>query len=198
MPRIKQRTPELRDKVLQAAMATLMADGVAGFTTRRVANAAHTSTPAVYELFGDKTGLVRMMFFEAFRQLGDRFDQLAISDDPRQDLIEVIQTVRRFVVERPSLGQLMFSRPFADFDPGPQELSAGDKTRQYIVAAVRRCIDAGALAGDGTDIAHVILALTRGLATQEAAGWLGTSSQSIERRWQLAIDTLLTGLQPRP
>jgi AcrR family transcriptional regulator len=194
MPRVKQRTPELRERVLQAAMDTLVADGVAGFTTRRVAQAASTSTPAVYELFGDKAGLVREMFFHAFRQLGDRFDQLAVTDDPRRDLTQVIDAVRGFVVEHPALGQLMFSRPFADFDPGPQERSAGDKTRQFVIARVRRCIDAGVLVGDETDIAHVLLGLARGLASQEAAGWLGTSRESIERRWALAVDALFAGL----
>src|SRR5215467_676533 len=59
MPRAKQRTAALRDRVLQVAVAMLASDGVAGFTTRRVAERAATSTPAVYELFGDKAGLVR-------------------------------------------------------------------------------------------------------------------------------------------
>jgi AcrR family transcriptional regulator len=197
VPRVKQRTPELREKVLQAAMDTLVADGVTGFTTRRVAQAARTSTPAVYELFGDRAGLVREMFFQAFRQLGERFDQLEATDDPRQDLIEVIGTLRGFVVDHPALGQLMFSRPFADFDPGPRERSAGDKTRQFITARVRRCIDAGVFTGDVTDIAHVVLGLARGLASQEAAGWLGTSQESVERRWELAIESIFAGLAAR-
>ena len=44
MPRAKQRTPELRDRVLDVAVETLAAEGVAGFTTRRVAEQAQTST----------------------------------------------------------------------------------------------------------------------------------------------------------
>jgi AcrR family transcriptional regulator len=197
MPRVKQRTPELREKVLRAAMHTLVADGLSGFTTRRVATAARTSTPAVYELFGDRAGLVREMFFQAFRELGERFDQLGESDDPRRDLIETVAALRGFVAEQPALGQLMFSRPFADFDPGPEERSAGNKTREFVKGRVRRCVDAGVFAGDETDIAHVVLGLAQGLASQEAAGWLGTSRQSIERRWALAIDSLLTGLGTR-
>ena len=70
MPRAKQRTPELREHLLEVAIATLATDGVAGFTTRRVAERAGTSVPAVYELFVDKAGLVRAMFFEGFRLLG--------------------------------------------------------------------------------------------------------------------------------
>ena len=63
MPRTKQRTPALREQLLVVALDTLDRDGVAGLTTRRVAERAATSTPAVYELFGDKAGLVREVFF---------------------------------------------------------------------------------------------------------------------------------------
>ena len=66
--------------------------------------------------------------------------------------------------------------------------------RELVVGRVRRCVDAGVLAGDATDIAHVLVALAQGLAAQEAAGWLGTSAASIERRWALAVDAVLTGL----
>ena len=64
MPRAKQRTPALRDRVLQVAVELLVRDGPDGFTTRKVAEGAATSTPAVYELFGDKAGLVRAIVFE--------------------------------------------------------------------------------------------------------------------------------------
>ncbi len=70
MPRAKQRTPELRDRLLEVAVATLNDEGVARLTTRRVAEQAGTSVPAVYELFDDKAGLVRAIFFEGFRMLG--------------------------------------------------------------------------------------------------------------------------------
>ena len=52
------------------------------------------------------------------------------------------------------------------------------------------------LAGDATDIAHVLLALAQGLAAQEVAGWLGTSRASVDRRWALAVDAVLDGLGP--
>jgi len=196
MPRPKQRTPELRDRVLQVAVATLMAEGAEGFTTRRVAEQARTSTPAVYELFGDKAGLVREVFFEGFRRLRERFDGLDGTGDPRCDLLEVIQAFRGFVLDYPVLGQLMFARPFADFDPGPDERAAGRSTREFIVTRVRRCVEAGVIAGDATDVAHVVLALGQGLSTQEAAGWLGSSRASMDRRWDLAVRALLTGLAP--
>ena len=196
MPRAKQRTPELRDHVLRVAVGMLADEGVAGFTTRRVAREAHTSPPAVYELFGDKAGLVREMFFEGFRLLRRRFDQLADGDDPRAALVGVIRSIRMFVRENPVLSEVMFSRPFADFDPGPSEAKAGSAVRMFVVERVRRCIDAGLLAGDETDIAHVLVSMTQGLAATEVAGWLGTSRASVDRRWDLAIHAFLDGLHP--
>ncbi len=196
MPRAKQRTQELRDHVLHVAVSTLAAEGVTGFTTRKVAQQAETSTPAVYELFGDKAGLVREVFFEGFRLLRRHFDQLAESGHPRADLVGVIEAFRGFARGNPVLAEVMFSRPFADFDPGPDELRAGSAVREFIVGRVRRCTDAGILGGDDTDIAHVLVALAQGLAAQESAGWLGTSQASRDRRWDLAIRAVLDGLSP--
>jgi AcrR family transcriptional regulator len=196
MPRAKQRTPEMRERVLQAAMDMLASDGVAEFTTRRLAQHAGTSTPAVYELFGDKAGLVREVFFEGFRLLRQYLDQVRPSQDPRAELISIIESLRMFAREHSVLADLMFSRPFADFDPGPAERRAGDEVRLFIVAAVRRCVRAGVLEGDEVDIAHVIVAMAQGLAGQETAGWLGTSQESRDRRWDLAITALLDGLRP--
>lgn len=194
MPRAKQRTPALKDRVLRAAVTMLDDQGVTGFTARRVAQGAATSVPAVYELFGDKAGLLREVFFEGFRQLRRSFDRVADSADPRADLLRVIEAFRAFVRANPVLAELMFSRPFADFDPRPNELAAGRAVREFIVGHVRRCTDAGVLADDPTDIAHVVVALVQGLALQESAGWLGTSRASIDRRWRLAIDAMLAGL----
>jgi AcrR family transcriptional regulator len=194
VPRAKQRTGQLHDHIVQVAVAMLAVDGVGGLTTRKVAEQARTSPPAVYELFGDKAGLVREVFFEGFRLLAERFAPLRETDDPRADLLRAVTVIRVFVRANPALAQIMFSRPFADFDPGPAEREAGAATREFIVGRVRRCIDAGIIEGDQADIAHGLLALAQGLAMQESAGWLGSSRASVNRRWDLAVHALLAGL----
>ena len=194
VPRAKQRTPELRDHLLHVAVEMLERDGVANFTTRRVAQQAGTSTPAVYELFGDKAGLVRDVFFEGFRVFRGHLDELEPSDDPRADLVAFTQIYRRFATDNPVLVELMFSRPFTDFDPAPSEAQAGRAVREFIVALVQRAIAARRLAGDATDGAHVLLAVTLGLAAAENANRLGTTRASVDRRWRLGIDAVLDGL----
>ncbi|MFZ2056440.1 MAG: TetR/AcrR family transcriptional regulator [Acidimicrobiales bacterium] len=191
MPRTKQRTQELRDHVLGEAVAMLAEDGITGFTTRKVARRAQTSTAAVYELFGDKGGLVREVFLEGFRLLRRNLDQLESSDDPLADLVRVVAAFRLFVRDNPVLAEVMFSRPFSDFAPGPPQVAVFPP----LVERARRCLHAGLLAGDEADIAHVFLALVHGLATQESNGWLGTTQTSVDRRWALAVRATLDGLR---
>jgi len=196
VPRPKQRTPQLRDHVLSVALQLLATDGVAKFTTRSVAQQSHTSTPAIYELFGDKSGLIREMFFEGFRMLRRQLDATSQTDDPRADLIQLVGLYRSFLRQNPVLAEVMFSRPFSDFQPSASELQAGSSVRTLIVARVSRCIDAGVLHGNDTDIAHVLVALVQGLGAADTARRLGSSRASVERRWALAIDAVLDGLRP--
>jgi hypothetical protein len=85
--------------------------------------------------------------------------------------------------------------PFSDFDPTQAEQEAGASVRMFIVDHVRRCVDVRQLHGDATDIAHVVIALTQGLAAAETARRLGTSEESVDRRWELGVRALLDGLR---
>jgi AcrR family transcriptional regulator len=196
VPRAKQRTPELRDRVLASALELLARDGVGAFTARGLARAAETSTPAVYELFGDKAGLVRAVFFAGFRLLRDRLASLDESEDSLADLLALSDGYRAFTRENPVLAEVMFSRPFSDFDPSEAERGAGAYVRELIVAHVRRCVQDGVLVGDELDIAHVLVALLQGLTLADNAHRLGRSRRAVERRWDLAIHALLDGLRP--
>ena len=193
MPRPKQRTPELRDRLLQVAVSILNADGLSGFTTRRVAEQAGTSLPAVYELFGDKPGLLRAVFFEGFRMLSRRLSAVPETDDAVADVQRLIPAFRRFCLDYPALARVMFSRPFQDFDPGPEELAMSPSVREIFVGRIKRCTDAGLLTGDPVDNAHVLLALAQGLAVQEGGRWLGKSKASVNRRWEVGVAGILRG-----
>ncbi len=95
------------------------------------------------------------------------------------------------------LAQVMFSRPFADFDPTTAEDKAGVKVRRIFVERVQAAVDAGLIAGDPTDIALVFFALLDGLAAAESARRLGSSRASVDRRrWRLGITALFAGLRP--
>jgi AcrR family transcriptional regulator len=194
MPRAKQRTPELREHVLAAALELLARAGAGGLTARGLARAADTSTPAVYELFGDKRGIVRAVYFEGFRLLHAELAEVAETKEPRADLLALSERYRAFILEHPVLAEVMFSRPFTDFEPSADERRASASVRLLVLARVRRCIETDVLQGDETDIAHVLVALVQGLALAENARRLGRRRGSVQRRWTLALEALLDGL----
>ena len=196
MPRVKQRTDVLRETGVTTALALLAEEGVTGLTTRNFARRADASVPAVYEVFGDKTGLIREVFFAGFRMLGDALAALPEADDPLEAIQWLAEGYRKFVTANPVLAQVMFSRPFADFDPTTSEDKAGAKVRDIFCDRIRAAADAGLIAGDPTDTALVFFALLEGLTTAENARRLGSSPESADRRWNLGIKALMAGLKP--
>jgi len=196
MPRPKLRTDGLRDEVLHAAV-TLMEQDRTAVTARAVAGAARTSTAAVYELFGDKTGLLRAVFYEAFHRLHDELADVPVTDDPLADLVALQAATRHFALAHPMLFEVMFARPFAELAPDPTDSEAAAGMMRLVLRAVGRAIDAGLLVGDRGDIAHVVVAVNRGMITTELAGLAGSSRANIERRWRLGIGAVLDGLAPK-
>ena len=162
-----------------------------GFTTRRVAEQAGTSVPAVYELFQDKSGLLRAVFFEGFRMLSRELLTVPETDDAVTDVQRLIPVFRRFCLDYPALARVMFSRPFQDFDPGPEEL-ASPSVREIFVgkSRVHRC--GAAHRRPGRHRARIARSST-GLAVQEGARWLGKSKASVNRRWEVGVTGILRG-----
>lgn len=196
MPRTKQRTPELAEHVLQVALRLLASEGPTALTARRLADAAGTSPAAVYELFGDKAGVLRAVFFSGFERLADELGTPDTNVDGLEALLTLAQRYRAFIVAHPTLSAIMFSRPFASFDPAPEEQAAGAAVRKRIVAAVKVTIKAGQLQGDAMDIAHAYVALIHGLAAAESSHRLGGSNATIQRRWDAGVGALLAGFAP--
>jgi AcrR family transcriptional regulator len=196
MPRPKQRTPELAETVLRAGLRLVADDGVGALTARRLAADAGTSPAAVYELFGDKAGVVRALFFSGFERLGEHLGEPSEDGTPLERLLDLAQRYRGFLIAHPSLAAIMFSQPFATFDPAPEEQAAGTAVRDRVLLAVRAAVDAGALAGDPVDIGHAYVSLIQGLAAAECAHRLGSSDAAVQRRWDASVTALLRGFGP--
>ncbi|HEX3712810.1 MAG TPA: TetR/AcrR family transcriptional regulator [Trebonia sp.] len=196
MPRLRQRTEALHERGVASALAVLAEEGPAGLTTRSVARRAAASVPAIYEVFGDKAGLIREVFFEGFRMLGDQLSNLPPAAEPLAGLRQLCESFRQFVLANPVLAQTMFSRPFIDFQPTAEDSKAGLRVSKIFVQHARDAVSAGLLAGDPVDIAHLFFAFVVGLADAENASRLGGSPQSVDRRWQLGLNALIEGLKP--
>lgn len=194
MPRPRLRTEGLRAHLLDTAIDVLAEGGPTAVTTRNVAARAGTTAPAIYELFGDKAGMIRAVFFEGFRRLGEDLAALPAPSGSTDDIAAAVRTFRLFARRHPHLFDVMYGQPFESFSPDNDERRLGDSTRTSITARVQACLDAGSLHGDALDIAHAIIGLAIGLASQEVGDWLGSSGASRDRRWNVAVTALLRGL----
>ncbi len=192
MPRPKVRTTELRESLLGHAVVVLEQDGPLALRARSVATAAGTSTAALYELFGDKAGLVRAIFLEGFARLHDRLAAVPAEGDPREALLQLLEAARGFAVANPMLFEVMFARPFAEFEPSQQDRRVAADLHALVLARVTRWVDAAGVAAPPLDVAHALLAANRGLVAEELAGVLG-GRESVVRRRSLALGAMLDG-----
>lgn len=194
MPPKKQRTATLRARISAEALGLLERSGPIGVRARAVASAANTSTAAVYELFGDKAGLIQSLYDEGFADLLGDLESLAPSDDPAQDVRALFEEMRRFGRKRPQLFEVMFSRPFQEFQPDHGGEGTSDSLLKLVVDRVTRWLDHSGSEADPVDVARVLLSANRGLVTDENLGFLGSTQMSRSRRWNLTFDALLTGI----
>ena len=182
---------------LQAAAERLIAEGGPDtLSVRSVADAAGTTTRAVYSLFGSKDGLVAALAQTVFELLYRDIEQLGETDDPAEDLVAIGADVfRRLVVEHPALYRIAFQR-IAGLDPAPGLVAARQRAFAQLHERVGR-LEAAGLLGHKSALDAVIelVAMFEGLANAELRGdvlrMIPTGDEA--RIWRDAIATLLRG-----
>ena len=195
MARPRTHDEKLRLRLLDEGGRLLAAEGPSALTVRRLAERAETSASAVYSLFGDKWGLVEEMFREGFRRFAERIAGLQRTDDPLADLIALGAAFRANARANPHLYDLMFGRPFPQFQPGEEDQVMAMATFGALVEALGRCVDAGQLNGDPLGLATIFYSLIHGLTSLELLGWLGPPEQ-VDAAWERAEMAMYRGLMP--
>jgi AcrR family transcriptional regulator len=195
MPRPRKRDyGTLRRELIDAGGRLLAEEGPAALSTRRVAQATGTSTTAVYNLFGDKAGLVREMFLEGFDRLTAAFAAVPRTGDPAADLLALGDAYRANARDNPHLYELMFGRPVPEFRPDAEAGRRIQPTFDALVAACARCVEAGAFApAEPYAIAVQLNAMAHGLASLELRGALGEEAEA-DAHWKRAFASLFKGL----
>ena len=197
MGRPKEHDDDTRAALRTAAERLIGERGVAAFSVRAVADAAGTTTRAVYSLFGSKEGLViDALAQSAFDFLTDGIDALAETDDPAADLIEVgVSVFRRLALEHPVLFRIAFQRIVPGFRAGPELTAARQRAWARLIAKVER-LDTRTLGHKAVTAAAVEFnAMMEGLANAELRGAilrLLPAGQE-ERTWREALGTVVAG-----
>jgi AcrR family transcriptional regulator len=198
MGRPKEHNEETRRELLGAAEKLLSAGGSEAVTVRRVADAAGTTTRAVYSLFGGIDGLYAALYAESFRTLNRYLDAIPDSDDPRSDLLRLgLEGFRPYALNHPNLFRLVFERIMPGVQPRPEDVIVGKEAFARLERRVRRCVEARLLPGrDSTTVAMQFHAACQGLASEELQGWMRPPMDA-EGVWEGTLAALLVGLGRR-
>jgi AcrR family transcriptional regulator len=158
-----------RRALLDAAARILAEEGPPAVSVRRVAAAAGTSTMAVYTWYGGKPQLMQALFHEAFSRFRDRLLGGSTAADPLTALIGMGRAYRAFALAEPDMYTVMFGRTGSLFDPGPEDARLAIGTFEILVAAMRRCVEAGILHCDPQRGAWQVWAACHGAISLELA-----------------------------
>ena len=198
MGRPREHNEETRAALRAAAERLVSEGGPAAFSVRAVADAAGTTTRAVYSLFGSKEGLlIDALAQGAFDFLADGTDELVESDDPVADLVAVgVHVFRALVVEHPALYRVAFQRIVPGFRAGPEVTQARSRAFAGLLDKVRRLDDAGLLGRKSVREAAVEFdAMLEGLANAELRGAIlpNLPPGGEEAAWREALTTVIRG-----
>lgn len=197
MGRPREHDEHTRVALIAAAERLVAEGGPDALSVRAAAEAARTTTRAVYTLFGSKDGLVDALAQRAFEILHVGLDELPETDDPGADLVEVGTAVfRRFVTEHPSLFRIAFQRIVPGLRAGPELTEERRRTLDRLEARIQRAEHAGLLGGKSVRDATVQFnAMCEGLANAELRG---TTLRILpegdeERVWRDGLLTVVQG-----
>lgn len=191
MGRRKVHDEALRVRLLDRAGELLSGGEPLGL--RQLAEAAGTSTTAVYSLFGGKTGLLRALQEEGFARLSLRLREVPAESDPVEHLVQLARAYRCSALADPHYYRAMFEQPRLT-ETDEQLRRAGMRAFDPLLDAVRTGIERGLLAdAEPTRVASALWAQVHGLVSLELGDLL---PEQDERTFELAIRTNLVGWRP--
>ena len=201
MGRPREHDERTRAALLASAEAIVADRGPAALSVRAVAEAAGTSTRAVYSLFGSKDGLlVEALARDAFEFLATEIAKLGTTGDPVADLIAVGDVFRRLVREHPALYRIAFQRVVPGLDASPELVATRQRAWEQLVARVARLGAAGLGDKPAAEAAVEFNALMEGLANAELRGEVLRllPEGDEEEAWRRALATLVRGFATAP
>ena len=134
---------DLRNALIESAVAILEKEGVQGLTLRKAAARAGVSHSAPYRHFAAKEALIAEISRIGFEELGRRGrEYIKGLRNPAQRLKAYGQAYIEFAAEKPTHFRIMFGEKELDPENYPDLASTADDTFQLLVELVAECQNA--------------------------------------------------------
>jgi AcrR family transcriptional regulator len=192
--RVRTRSRDVQQNLLDAAEVVLARDGLAGVTIRAVAAEAGVAPMGVYNRFGSKDGLIAALVVRAFDLLREAVD---VPDEP--DAVRRLrrsgQRYRAFALSHPQHYSLIFlssaGHGIAEHFPDVEEHARA--AFEALVAQVAYGMQTGAIEpGDAFDLAQQIWSTVHGAVALELFGLVLTEDPGAT--YEHLLDLLTAGL----
>ncbi|MGZ4517408.1 MAG: TetR/AcrR family transcriptional regulator [Mycobacteriaceae bacterium] len=194
MSRPKIYDDDLRGRLLFRAAELVSTGGVSALSLRGLAADVGTSTSAVYSLFGNKTGLLRALFVEAFARFGASQSAVPVTADPLVDLEALGTAYRVHALADPHLYGVMFGGALASFEPDTETQLLAASTFEPVLDAATRAARAGLLrTEDAQLVATALWASLHGLVSLELAGFSCSPGEDARTVFVPALQSALRG-----
>jgi AcrR family transcriptional regulator len=170
-PRERHRL-RTREEILDAALAVIVEQGVAGLNLTEVARRVGLRQPSLYQYFDSRTAVYDALFERGMRAHYEILTAALSRDKDGWAAIRcAMRETLRFAVDQPVLAQLLFTRAVPGFVPSERaydpSLRGQELVRSAMAAAVRQAeLHPAAASEDGTAL---LLALVAGIASQHTA-----------------------------
>ena len=131
---------EATRELLQEAAERIVADkGLEALSVRAVADAARTTTRAVYSSFRSKERVGGRAHPDGFEFLYTEIERLPETTDPTNDLVDMaIRVFRRLALEHPVLYRIAFQRVEHALRAGPDVTAARQRAFAQLQNKIRR------------------------------------------------------------
>ncbi|HZD50434.1 MAG TPA: TetR/AcrR family transcriptional regulator, partial [Silvibacterium sp.] len=164
--------PSTADRISQAALTILEAEGPEAVTMRRVAGAAGITPMAIYHHFPNREALFNTIANEEFATFLSYIERRPMRGSPETQLVSAMEAYIDYAFDRPRI----FDYVFAQLRPGarryPEDFRARrSPTLNPIADAVRAAMREGLLRKDDVwEVALELWGLTHGYVTLYRAG----------------------------
>jgi AcrR family transcriptional regulator len=188
----------LRDRIVTAAEAICLREGVARMSMRKVAGAVGVSAAAIYRYFENKQALLNEVVTVGLRSLESYLRTALEAETAYTRLRQLCERFLDFALEKPEHFDLAFLVSGTDRAHIERKGGRGlEGTFRLAIDQISQCMERGELKRDDPlSTAVLIWGHAYGLIMLYRTGGLGDDVEAFRLVYGDSLDRLLTGLRP--
>jgi AcrR family transcriptional regulator len=157
--------PNLKERVISAAVRYIADSGPDGLSFRQIAADAGVSHQAPYHHFGDRSAIFTEIAQRGFQKFTEMMSAPATADDDADLAVRMCERYVEFALNNKGYFRVMFRSDLCHMDQSPDTQRAADDAFETLVHAVEELLGPNASVNDVRVQATLMWSVAHGLAT---------------------------------